>query len=211
LQKEVAVTNFLFWDVDTQNDFMLPEGKLYVPGAEKIIPSIQRLNRAAADAGVQVISSTDAHQASDPEFQTYPPHCLAETEGQKKVEGTLLEGEYVIPNRKIALPSDLASFPQIIIEKQDVNVFTNPNLEDLLQRVARGKQIILYGVVTEICVDLAARGLIQRGYGVNLVRDAVRHLDEKLGQATIAEITRSGCRLLTTDEAIEAVRAHSSV
>ena len=26
-----------FWDVDTQFDFMKPEGALYVPGAEEII------------------------------------------------------------------------------------------------------------------------------------------------------------------------------
>ena len=28
----------IFWDVDTQVDFMLPTGKLYVPGAEQIVP-----------------------------------------------------------------------------------------------------------------------------------------------------------------------------
>ena len=33
----------VLWEVDTQQDFMLPGGKLYVPGAEKIIPNIDRL------------------------------------------------------------------------------------------------------------------------------------------------------------------------
>ena len=36
----------IFWDVDTQVDFMLPGGKLYVPGAEKLIPNLKRLTDA---------------------------------------------------------------------------------------------------------------------------------------------------------------------
>jgi len=201
------MSNLLFWDVDTQNDFMRPGGKLYVPGAEKIIENVRRLNTAAAGAGMLVISSVDAHQPTDPELQNYPPHCLAGTEGQKKVTGTLLDRAYVIPNRKVALP-DLDSYSQIVIEKQDVNVFTNPNIEDLLRRVARDKEIMLYGVVTEICVDQAARGLIQRGYRVNLVSDAVRQLDEKLAATTVSEVVHSGGKLLGTEEVVSALRSH---
>ena len=39
--------NVVFWEVDTQADFMLPGGKLYVPGAEKLLPNIRRLTDAA--------------------------------------------------------------------------------------------------------------------------------------------------------------------
>jgi nicotinamidase-related amidase len=31
----------IFWDVDTQYDFMHPDGKLYVPEAERIIGNLQ--------------------------------------------------------------------------------------------------------------------------------------------------------------------------
>src|SRR2546423_1349478 len=30
----------VLWDVDTQVDFMLPEGKLYVPGAEQLVAAL---------------------------------------------------------------------------------------------------------------------------------------------------------------------------
>ena len=40
-------TKVILWEVDTQADFMLPGGKLYVPGAEKLIPNIKRLADAA--------------------------------------------------------------------------------------------------------------------------------------------------------------------
>jgi nicotinamidase/pyrazinamidase len=35
----------LFWDVDTQYDFMLPEGRLYVPEAETLIPLIGKIRQ----------------------------------------------------------------------------------------------------------------------------------------------------------------------
>jgi nicotinamidase-related amidase len=38
---------FIFWEVDVQRDFMLPGGKLYVPGAENLLPNIRKLTDAA--------------------------------------------------------------------------------------------------------------------------------------------------------------------
>ena len=196
------MTNLLFWDVDTQVDFMHPEGKLYVPGAEKIIDNVRRLTDFAAQRGIPIVASTDAHLESDPEFLDYPPHCLAGTPGQKKVSGTVLANHYVIPNRKVDLPRNLNAYAQVIIEKQALDVFTNPNLGELLQRLGEDREIILYGVVTEICVDRAARGLIQRGYRVHLVRDAIQHLHATKAQAALEEVQRHGGRLLTTDEVL---------
>jgi len=49
---------FVLWEVDAQADFMLPGGKLYVPGAEKIIPNIKRLVDAARDGRALLVSST---------------------------------------------------------------------------------------------------------------------------------------------------------
>ena len=63
---------FVFWEVDVQADFMLPGGNLYVPGAEKIIPNIQRLVEAASDAHIFIVSSADAHSEHDPEFESLP-------------------------------------------------------------------------------------------------------------------------------------------
>jgi len=39
----------ILWCVDAQKDFMLPGGKLYVPGAEKLLPNIRRLVDVARD------------------------------------------------------------------------------------------------------------------------------------------------------------------
>jgi nicotinamidase/pyrazinamidase len=199
----ISLSPLLFWDVDTQVDFMEPGGKLYVPGAEKIAPKVQQLNAWAAAHDVQVVSSMDAHLSTDPEFQEYPPHCLVGTPGQKKIPGTNLAKQFVVPNRAIALPADLSSFEQLIIEKQALDVFTNPNLEAVLRRIATGKEIVLYGVVTEICVDKAARGLIQRRYHMHIVSDAIQHLNEDAAKDTIKNVLQNGGRVLTTAEIVE--------
>src|SRR6266567_6903484 len=111
-------SRLIFWDVDTQFDFMHPAGKLYVPGAETIVSNLQNPTAFAAHHGIPIVASTDAHLETDPEFREYRPHCLICTAGQQKIEGTLLPSRYIIPNRKIDLPRDLGSFPQIILEKQ---------------------------------------------------------------------------------------------
>jgi nicotinamidase/pyrazinamidase len=197
-------SKIIFWDVDTQFDFMHPAGKLYVPGAETIVSNLQRLTAFAAHHGIPIVASTDAHLETDSEFREYPPHCLVCMPGQQKIEGTLLPSRYIIPNRKIDLRRDLGSFPQLILEKQTVDVFTNPNTDSLLKLLG-DREIILYGVVTEICVDRTARGLILRDYHVHLVEDAVRHLDSHRAHATIQYVRQHGGRLLTTSEVLAGV------
>ena len=39
----VASPRVIFWDVDTQYDFMKADGKLYVPDAEQLIPNLKKL------------------------------------------------------------------------------------------------------------------------------------------------------------------------
>jgi len=152
----------MFWDVDTQADFMLPQGKLYVPGAEAIIPTLAKLTSWAAQHHVLVVASADAHQPGDEEFSLYPPHCLAGTPGQKKIPETSLAPQFTIPNRHGAELPDAERYPQIVLEKQEFDVFSNPNTDSLLAQLGQ-PEIVLYGVVTEICVSAAARGLLDRG------------------------------------------------
>lgn len=168
----------IFWDVDTQVDFMLASGKLYVPGAEKIIGHLRQLTRWAGAHAIPVIASACAHHPEDREIETYGPHCMAGTAGQQKIPQTLLARRLVIPNRRINLP-DFAPFEQIVIEKQAFDVFTNPNTEDIVSKFGGHPRIILYGVATDICVAAAARALVERGCRVELVSDAIAALDEQ--------------------------------
>jgi nicotinamidase/pyrazinamidase len=187
----------VFFDVDTQIDFLYPAGALYVPGAEKLVTKLARLNRYAAEHEIPVVSTMDAHSENDPEFKSWPPHCVAGTVGQKKPQSTLLERRIVVPSKPI--PLDIDGAQQILLEKQTFDAFSNANLQTLLERLQADRYVV-YGVVTEICVQSAAMGLLNTGKRVELVADAVQHLDEAKRDAMQSEFVRRGGVLTVVDQ-----------
>src|SRR6185369_3766560 len=179
----------VFFDVDTQIDFMYPAGALYVPGAESIVDRVAALNAYAAAHGIPVVSTMDAHTENDPEFRDWPPHCVAGTAGQQKPSATLLEKRVTIPNTPA--PVELGDARQILLEKQSVDCFTNPNLPALLDRLG-AERCVVYGVVSEICVKNAAMGLLKTGRRVEIVTNAIRSLNDAAYQEFLVEFTAAG-------------------
>jgi nicotinamidase/pyrazinamidase len=205
----------IFWDVDTQADFVLPGGKLYVPSAEKLLPNFALLVGAAREGRVFLVSSGDAHTPEDPELRQWPPHCMRGTPGAAIVPETLTKHFFVVPNRPAAsLPADIGRYQQAILEKQTLNVFDNPNTNALLSRLAEptdsDAEFVIFGVVTEYCVNFAAKGLIERGRRVAVVTDAIEALKPEDGRRTLAELTAAGARLITTREALALLDKSSS-
>jgi len=204
----MAPQKIVFWEVDAQADFMLPGGKLYVPGAEKIIPNIQRLVSAATETGVFLVSSGDAHPDNDPEFQRFPPHCLRGSPGARIIPEGLTKDPVTIPNdssRK--LPEDLFRHPQVVLEKQTLDVFDNPHTSELVERLGAEAEYVVFGVVTEYCVKCAAKGLLKRGRKVSIVKDAIETLKPDEGRRALDELQALGARLITTNEVLKELHA----
>jgi nicotinamidase/pyrazinamidase len=199
----VANTETILWEVDVQVDFLLPGGKLYVPGAEKLIPNIQRLVDVVRKNGALLISSGDKHQPDDPEFKVFPPHCVRYTVGAEVVPEGLAETICIVPNDPIfQLPHNLLDHHQIFIEKQTLDVFENPHTEKILEHLPPDSEFLVFGVVTELCVRCAAKGLLKRGRRVSVITDAIEQLDPVAGAKTIDELTAAGATLTTTAEAL---------
>ena len=176
----------LFFDVDTQLDFLYPAGALYVPGAEEIVGTLGRLTKFAAAKGIQIVSTMDAHSEDDPEFKSWPPHCVAGTAGQQKAAATLVDKRVVLNEADEAQDA-----PQILVEKQSIDCFTNPNLSPLLELI-KPERIVLYGVATEICVQCAASGLLKTGARIELVTDAIKGINEAAERDTIQRFQAQG-------------------
>jgi nicotinamidase/pyrazinamidase len=198
--------DFIFWEVDVQRDFMLPGGKLYVPGAEKLLPNIRRLTDAARQGRVLLVSHGCFHIANDPEFKIFPPHCLQGTEGSELVPEALTEEVARVPNDAAAiLPEDLSKYQQILLEKQTLNIFESRHAEALVRRLGNQAEFVVFGVVTEYCVSFAVKGLLERGRRVAIVQDAIETLKREDGEKTIAELERLGARVTTTEQALGAL------
>lgn len=193
----------VFWEVDAQADFMLPGGKLYVPGAEKRIANMRRLVDAARTGKVFLISSADKHAPNDPEFAHFPPHCVKGTSGAEILAELKAPKIVSITNdRNSSIPPNLDQIQQIVLEKQTLDVFDNPNTQKILGQFDLNQEFVIFGVVTEFCVRLAAKGLLDRGRRVAIVTDAIETLDATEGQRTLDELASRGARLITTNDAL---------
>lgn len=187
----------IFVDVDTQLDFVSPAGALYVPGAEELYPAFSKLTQFAIANQVQILSTADAHGEDDPEFETWKPHCVVGTVGQQKCPVTLaIPQPSVLSSRS---RSTAAPAQQIIVEKQFYDCFTNPNLMPLITSLDADR-FVVYGVVSEICVRSAIFGLLRMGGKVELVTDAIRHLDLSAYQAMLQQFEAEGGVLTTTNQ-----------
>lgn len=202
--------DYIFWEVDVQADFMLPGGKLYVAGAEKLLPNIRKLTDAARRGEVFLVSHGCFHTANDPEFRQFPPHCVKGTTGAEFVPEALTDNSVRVENDiKADLPKDLFKYQQIILEKQTLDIFETRHADELLERLGKTAEFVVFGVVTEYCVSLAVKGLLKRKRRVAVVRDAIETLAPDVGQKTLVELQSLGARLVTTDEILQALKGRS--
>jgi nicotinamidase/pyrazinamidase len=195
--------DIVFWEVDTQADFMLPGGKLYVPGAERLLPNIRRLTDATRQGRVFLVSHGCYHTKDDPEFETFPPHCVKGTPGSAYVPEAMTEKVATVPNDADAkLPNDLTPYQQIHLEKQTLDIFESRHADELVKRLPKDAEFVVFGVVTEYCVRFAAKGLLERGRRVSVVEDAIETLKPADGEQTVAELKALGAKFITTDQAL---------
>jgi nicotinamidase/pyrazinamidase len=208
--------NTVFWDVDTQRDFIMPGGRLYIEGAETILPRLSALTRFAQDRRIPVLGSVDYHSPDDaeisdrPDFHdTYPPHCLIGSPGQEKVGETRPAEVLWIDSRpedkeklKKQVRDAIASGRAVMFRKQRFDVFSNPNVDTVLD-VVRPDRVVVYGVALDVCDRYAIEGLLsRRRFRVALVQDATRAIRPEEGDALVGKWAAEGVSILSTDQVI---------
>lgn len=192
----------LLWDVDTQLDFMEQDGKLPVPGAASIRPAISCLTNLLPSTCI-MSGSVDAHTPRDPEFRVWPEHCVYGTPGQRKIPESTLSTPLFIPSRKLKtkqMSEAVASGGQILFEKQHNAVDSNPNTRTFLEAV-NPDRIVVYGVASDVCVDLAVRYLAETmECEVIVASDAIKGIDPNRISECMAEWYSFGVNLRKTHE-----------
>jgi len=207
----------LFWDVDTQVDFMDPSGALYVPGAETIAGNLEKLTLHAIRMGIGRAGSVDHHAPDDPELshppdflETYPPHCIAGTPGAAKIPATLPQNPLWIPSNPVSAPALAAQIRnhrgEVLLQKQRFDVFSNPNTCTVL-RAYGPSRIVVYGVALDLCDRYAVEGFLTlAGWEVWLVEDAVKAIRPEVAPELLQDWRRRGVKTVGTDEVLRLTR-----
>lgn len=186
-------------DIDTQCDFLLPDGAWPLPGASKITPSLERVSRYASMYKLPLLATTQVLDAANPLFEanggTAPAHCVKGTPGQLKAPATLLENAHVVgaENCPDAEIQRLMGLQTIILETSGPDLLSNPNTERLLSGV---KNAIVYGVTAEGALLRAVQVLLNKGIAVEFVQNATtgRSEDPEALEKVLAEMVTLGAK-----------------
>ncbi|MBT5023124.1 isochorismatase family protein [Candidatus Woesearchaeota archaeon] len=206
MNAENKYENLIFYDVDTQKDFMNRDGALFISaleeatesdvpyGAEKIKPNLALLENYRTEKGIRKMGSRDRHFPHDLELSRvggpFPDHCMDKTEGLERISETTTDAVYlehkigeeecgraIYKNySELELEEIAASGKNIIFEKQHYDVFTNPATEKVIAG-ADVKKAIVYGVATDYCDRAAVIGMLERGVEVYFVIDAAKEVN----------------------------------
>jgi nicotinamidase/pyrazinamidase len=204
----------IFWDVDTQYDFMHADGKLYVPGAEQLIPNLGALNQHAHQVGIRIVASADDHVAEhaeisdEPDYvETFPPHCIRGSRGQQKIPETTLRNPLLIePTREdpAALKNRVREHDgDLLFHKHRFDVFSNPNVQPVLEELDP-HVVVVYGVALDVCNRYAIEGLLARcpSTMMHLVTDATKPIQVNHADRLLTEWQSRGVGLISTAEAL---------
>lgn len=208
------MNRLIFWDVDTQFDFISPDGKLYVPRGEAIVPRLGALTEYAHENGIRIVASAEEHLPGDSEFSdqpdfdtTWPPHCLRGTPGQQKIAETPLRDALAISFERQepeVLRLGLSRHAgDLLILKRHFDVFSNPNT-DTVVRAFDPEAVVVYGLPLEICVRYVVEGWMARRPHTRLfvVTDAVKAVRYELGEHALRDWGDAGVRLVKAEEIV---------
>ncbi|HVW34608.1 MAG TPA: isochorismatase family protein [Acidimicrobiia bacterium] len=202
----------IFWDVDTQVDFMLPSGALAVPDAQRLLPNLGRLTNAARALGITIVHTADDHEIADPEIdpepdfvETFPAHCLRGTPGAERLAETApAPGAADIPPDGTGVDvAAVARAPEVVLRKNRFDAFSNPAAAPLLRALAP-ERIVVYGVALEVCDRYAVEGMLALDprFDIVVVEDAVAPLDPAKGAELLDGWRARGVRVLSTDRVL---------
>ena len=201
----------LFFDVDTQFDFMHPKGALYVEGALDIQSNIEKLLSAAGVLGITTISTSCAHVEDDAEFEIFPPHCIEGTPGAERIHDDLP----ALPRYEVSASTtdeqaaqlELLPATHYVVRKRVFNPFSNRWLQRLRDEGAfKDEEVIVFGVATDYCVREAVLGLIEGGATVSLVGDAIKGVAPESTTQSHSHFNSLGVAMVSSDEVLQLAR-----
>lgn len=187
-------------DINTQCDFLLPNGSVPVANRARVLPNIRKLMNWARLAGVPVVSSLESHRAGEV-VDGLPPYCVDRSNGQRKLPFTLLPRRMMLhSDNTFDLPlCPFRRYQQLIFTKRKVDFLSNPKADRLVNAMSVGCYIV-FGSLAEHCVKAAVLALLTRQYRTVVISDACGHWDGGDADFAFRLMEAKGAIIVRTEE-----------
>lgn len=159
--------------IDTQVDFMLPKAKLFVKGADGIIGALLSFAyslKASTCAGV--LFTFDTHEASTyygmPESKQFDIHCELGAPGHANVIPFDVIDDSVSAAALYKGVFDMWEEDEVFVEDEHSDWERELFFQNL--KASGVDTVIVVGVAADFCVKQAIRGLLDRGFKVEVPR-----------------------------------------
>jgi nicotinamidase/pyrazinamidase len=182
--------------VDVQNDFVDPDGSLYVLDGVMVVPTLNVEIVNAAAAGATVVFTQDWHPEHTPHFKidggTWPIHCVHDTWGSAFHPDLRVTGDIV---RKGGGGEDGYSAFSV---RDPLGGEISPTVLDGVLRAREVTRLVIGGLATDYCVVETVLDGRMLGYRVEVVRDAIRAVDlhDGDGERAIVRMRDAGAEMV---------------
>jgi nicotinamidase/pyrazinamidase len=204
----------LFWNVDTQYDFIEDKeykGTLAIPESILIRPNLKLLTSYAREKEIQLVNTADWHNeeskeiSDNPDFvKTFPRHCMIGSYGARFIQETAPEDPYKLDWRRVRFDKrKITRTRNLVLYKDAFNVFEGSPYTEKVLKLIEPNKIVVYGVATDVCVKEAVFGLQERDYQCCLVYDAIKGVKPSTTSEAIEDMACSGAKLLSTKDVLE--------
>ncbi|MCF8401693.1 MAG: isochorismatase family protein [Bacteroidales bacterium] len=174
---------------DMQQFFLNPKSHAFVPSAEAILPNIQKLISCSENNAIPVIFSRHVNDPSNAALMgSWYRDLLSEASGQA------------------GIVKEMHTKQHLIIDKPQYDAFYETELLQIF-RDAEKSQIIICGVMTNLCVETTARSAFVQGIQPFVPIDATAcyHYDMHLG--SILNLAQGFTHPVLTNDILEKCKA----
>ena len=203
-QERYVDTRHLLVAVDVQNDFI--DGSLAVTNGIDVVAPLNTLAYAVRRDLGRVAFTRDWHPAATPHFDTWPVHCVADTDGAAFHPDLQVKEGDVVLNKGMGQTDGYSGIEGVADD--------GTTLETMIEPVHRDEKVRIFvgGLATDYCVKATAVDLARRYKGLDnvsicLVTDAIRavNLQPNDGTEAVEAMADAGVHIINLTDALALV------
>lgn len=196
----------VFVGVDIQNDFI--DGSLAVREGEQVVAPANAVAAAVRESNGRVAWTRDWHPATTPHFETWPVHCVQETDGAAFPDDLDIRDEDHIISKGMGQTDGYSGWEGVDqTDGQTLDTLITPQPHERVR-------VFIGGLATDYCVKATTLDILTRYRETDdirvktyLIRDAIRGVEMNDGdtQAALDAMNEAGAIAITSAEAIKMI------